>query len=460
MSSSVEKCFDTRFERLAENLDIAQAKVDRIDQKLDCMISKGDANAASLSHELREANDQLAKRDAKVNSLRSQLQLVSEDYHAKVEAIRDQEAMIAADYSRGFETQIQAKIHKITSVIEAKFEAALDEQRSECQFFMREAETKYLTAHNSLEETHSKLKALSGGNGDSDSENAHAQLRLQSEIITQLKQHIAQQETCVEMYKNLEQRWRRDIEVVDHMRHQLKSLDAHAAKVTNLGKGLDRMVTVHDFLGSTADYLAQEHEWIRTQLDVKSKATQVSPSSKDEQKSPSTGLAEAVILDDRSQSLGTSQKEWERRRVTVQSPSGDLCSPSAPPSVEQERKRRRAGFETQSILRLTGPIVESHESEQAKKTGGTLFDLTSGHSRYFRPAVSSASAVMQPTNTGIIEQIREGLTRNRGLSWTLPTLADFQDTEVVTNGAGANHVDEAGSIPSPKRVKLESLSQG
>ncbi|KAH8176809.1 hypothetical protein LIA77_01891 [Sarocladium implicatum] len=479
MPAFPESGLSSQLDQLVADLKTTQATTHNIEQHLGLVVGHGEAEAASLSLKLGEANDQLEKRDAKINDLRRQLQLESEDYQARLDTVLEQQATASAESTSHIEHLVQQKADEISKTLKVDFDTALSEQRRDYEESVREEEARYRTAQNSLKEARSKLEEMRLR--QSDSEATKAQLERQNQLVKDLKQRITQYEQRIEVHEKREHRWRQDIEVLDRMRLRIKSLDAHAAKVQILGEGLGNVVKVHDFLNSTGQYLAQEHDWIRAQLEARLETSQAfagpgageTSDRNKHQEARALGDAitfddssqclsssqrdESVVWDDKSQSLGTSQEDWERRRVTVKSPSGSLCSPSAPPSVAQERKRRRAGFETQSILRLAGPTTESQELNHEKRSVTALFDLTSGHSRYFRPAVSRGTpSVAQPTNIGIIQKIKEGLTREHGLGWALPTLADFQTPGSAAESNSTSHIDTAESITSGKGVKLES----
>jgi hypothetical protein len=234
--------------------------------------------------------------------------------------------------------------------------------------------------------------------------------------------------------------------------------------IEEIGGAFDKIMCMHDFINSTAKYLTAEQEWVRRQLRCVTKPG--SSNSKLLQVTDAAGERRCTQgePDERiktSQDLGTSQQEWERRRVVVQSPSGSVGSPSPPPTVQQERKRRRAGFETQSILRLSGtalnmPVSQGSRDavdEELTKHAGGLFDLMKGHSRYFRPMTSTTPvpAQLSVPDSGMLEQIRAGLTQAGSLPWSLPTLADFERPR-----QGQTRADEqAGDASAEKRIKLE-----
>jgi hypothetical protein len=359
----------------------------------------------------------------------------------------------------------------MTKAFEAQLDFALAQQRDECEIAMREEQTEHWTAENSLRETRAKLQALT--DGTEKMQQLEEQLTSQDTLISQLRSRIEAHELQAEAHRELSRRWQQDVEAVDRIRSEIRSIESQVSDVEELGQGFERLMRVHDVLNSTAEYLTEEQGWVQAQLLATTQPTARAIGGgaySDRHGKPSTVEISGRATPGTSQVLGTSPtQDWERRRVVVQSPSGSIRSPSPPPSIEQERKRRRAGFETQSILRVSAisdatgsSALLGSKSVVPEQPSRGLFDLMKGHSRYFRPITSTSPATLPTANSGIVEQIRAGLTQSQNLSWSLPTLGDFEQPErrFGTSILVADSVGIAETGPVSKRLKLESRPHG
>ncbi|KAK0382753.1 hypothetical protein NLU13_9849 [Sarocladium strictum] len=451
-SESFNERTNERFDRLEADLHNARTTTEAIEKRLCTMTAEGEMNALVANSKLDDTLKKLEKRDAKLGELRRQLQLVTEDYHAKLDAMRrkaeEEEASLQLN-AQDFANQAD----EMSKAFEAQLDFALAQQREECEIAMRKEQTEHWTAVNSLQEAKGKLQKLAMD--DEEKQVLQEKARSNEAQVLDLRECINRQEQQMETHKELERRWRQDIEAVDKIRAQLKSISVQLPHLEIMGSGLDKFAMIHDNLSSTAQYLAVEQAWVKGQLQSKTSGPGEVPARSE--------LAAEASLDgwkDASSSLGTSQKDLDRRRVIVRSPSGSMRSPSPSLSVHQERKRRRAGFETQSILRLTATASDAQHlqaqaqviSEESKQPSKGLFDLMKGHSRYFRPIMSTAPLAVPSANSGIIEQIRAGLTQDRSSSWSLPTLADFERPQQTQP---ASEVDKPTEGAVAKRIKLE-----
>jgi len=158
-STSFEDGIHARFDQLDAELHHTQIAADLVERKLNSMISGGEANAQVASSKLDETLKRLEKRDNKINQLKTQLQLVTEDYHAKIEGMR-KEAEVSESNSQRKARDTADQLEGMARAFEAQLDFALAQQREECELAMREEQTEHWTAENSLQKAKAKLQTL------------------------------------------------------------------------------------------------------------------------------------------------------------------------------------------------------------------------------------------------------------------------------------------------------------
>jgi hypothetical protein len=76
-----------RFDRLEAELRRSQAITEQVEEQVSSLVCKGETDATLATSKLSEANEKLERRGLKINELKRQLQLVTEDYQARIAAM-------------------------------------------------------------------------------------------------------------------------------------------------------------------------------------------------------------------------------------------------------------------------------------------------------------------------------------------------------------------------------------
>ncbi|KAF5026146.1 hypothetical protein F66182_1794 [Fusarium sp. NRRL 66182] len=156
------------------------------------------------------------------------------------------------------------------------------------------------------------------------------------------------------------------------------------------------------------------------------------------------------------------QGERFRRKVVVASPVLEAPSPAPPPSVAQERARRREGAAPRPILRSTISSMQDIEPARA---------LTD-HNQYNRPVIAKVGSTAGGINQEAVEQIRSVFVQPgpKRQAWDLPTVKDFTTIEDFTKEISSDNkldatlskkhsitsvVKAEDADPVPKRIKSE-----
>ncbi|TWU77732.1 hypothetical protein ED733_008530 [Metarhizium rileyi] len=264
----------------------------------------------------------------------------------------------------------------------------------------------------------------------------------QDEEVVSLRDKISHLEKEASKNADLQKRWHSDIEIVDSVRSKLKSLQQLPSQHDGYSEQLAKFSQVSSMLDSASNYLAEQEIWVKQQLGTSSPqidSNVVTPPWTVKQLSSSRLLnpddrahdSQISKIDrligiesDGVKTTQHSHPENGSKRVQVQSPT-EVHSPSSPPSIEQEQKRRRISVTMRPILKANS-LASSQESfttqEQSNETETELGPVP--ESRKIMTTISNASMASQR----IIAEISSGFITDKAEEsiFSLPRVADFQ----------------------------------
>ncbi|EFY90473.1 hypothetical protein MAC_03467 [Metarhizium acridum CQMa 102] len=298
----------------------------------------------------------------------------------------------------------------------------------------------------------------------------------QDDAAVTLQDKISQLEKEVSKTTDLQKRWHSDIQIVDSIRSKLKILQQLPSQIDGCSEQLAKFSRVSSMLDSASTDLAKQETWVKQQLGINlpqinsnvvtppRAADQLKPSQlmdpNDRYNQPenSNNDREMSTESDEIRTTQNSNSEFGQKRVQVQSPT-EAQSPSSPPSIEQEQKRRRIPMAVRPILKANSlslsqeSIVVQHQSNETETELGPILE-----SRKTTTTISSASAASQK----IIADISSGFITDKSEEtfFNLPRVTDFQPqlkvvpSQVISQKRKFKLDD--GECPKLKRVKLIS----
>lgn len=353
-----------------------------------------------------ELTRQLMERNDTINELQRQIQLTAEDYASRIEAIK-------AGLLRDDETRKKC-LDEAMSELHKKLDHALNQEGERSEQRLRESEAARNSLKNQLIEAKETLATRNAAvNPNEDA--LQRSLQEERNAVALLNERIRRFEEQSQATEALQERWRRDVKIIDKLRPQLKAIKEKIPQMDEFGARLDRIAQLNGFIQSTASYLSAEGEWIHQQLGSGDRSQR--------QTSTATEVGDLNVTEPTAPVEAQNQEDMGPRKVIVHSPCVDVRSPSPPLSVEQEQRRRRDGARPRSILKLsTSATVETTGTESE------FFARPANHSQYNRPVIGAVSTAVPEANHEMIEQIRSGLIQESqpNGAWSLPTVADFE----------------------------------
>lgn len=296
----------------------------------------------------------------------------------------------------------------------------------------------------------------------------------QNDAAASLQDKILQLEKEVSKTTDLQKRWHSDIQIVDSIRSKLKTLQQLPSQIDGCSEQLAKFSRVSSMLDSASTDLGKQETWVKQQLGInlpQVNSNVVTPPRTIDQLQPGQLMDpnynqsentknDRVIRTENDEILTTqnSNSEFGPKRVQVQSPT-EAHSPSSPPSIEQEQKRRRIAMAVRPILKANSlfssqeSITAQHQSNETETELGPILE-----SRKTTTTISSASAASQK----IIADISSGFVTDKSEEtfFNLPRVTDFQPhLKVVPSQVISQKRKfklDGGECPKLKRVKLIS----
>jgi hypothetical protein len=227
--------------------------------------------------------------------------------------------------------------------------------------------------------------------------------------------------------------------MVDSIRAKLRSLEYLPSQVDKYHDELEKSSQIRSLLESTSGYLAEQETWVKQQLEASTQrsSTNVVTPPRTAAEVQSGQLIEPTnssgIIDNshggiRPDSDDMGRPEFGPKRVQVQSPT-EVYSPSSPPSVEQEQKRRRIPVTVRPILKANS-VPSSQESTTSQHhvdetNTETEIETELGPVQERRKMV--AGITTNNVSQKIIDEISSGFITSKpeGDVFDLPRVSDF-----------------------------------
>ncbi|KAK8919474.1 hypothetical protein VCV18_008300 [Metarhizium anisopliae] len=296
----------------------------------------------------------------------------------------------------------------------------------------------------------------------------------QNDAAASLQDKILQLEKEVSKTTDLQKRWHSDIQIVDSIRSKLKTLQQLPSQIDGCSEQLAKFSRVSSMLDSASTDLGKQETWVKQQLGInlpQVNSNVVTPPRTIDQLQPGqlmdsnynqskNSKNDRILSTDNDEVLTTqnNNSDFGPKRVQVQSPT-EAHSPSSPPSIEQEQKRRRIAMAVRPILKANSlfssqeSITAQHQSNETETELGPILE-----SRKTTTTISSASAASQK----IIADISSGFVTDKSEEtfFNLPRVTDFQPhLKVVPSQVISQKRKfklDGGECPKLKRVKLIS----
>ncbi|PTB44121.1 hypothetical protein M441DRAFT_453702 [Trichoderma asperellum CBS 433.97] len=235
-------------------------------------------------------------------------------------------------------------------------------------------------------------------------------LELERESATQLTRKLHELEQKAQENEVLRDRWLKEIQSIEAVRAQLKTVQEQTSPVKVCEKKIDRLVEISRFIQSSTSYLATESEWV--QQELVSRAPEPTIEADNNPSAPSTRS------NGEAENQQPAKEDGAFRKVTVHSPDPGEGSPSPPPTVIQEQKRRREITQLRSILKgqVQSGIIESGSIESHSNTNQA--------NQSKPPGLSNSS--LNKTGSSSKQMVAEICSRMVRHDWSFPTVADFE----------------------------------
>lgn len=300
----------------------------------------------------------------------------------------------------------------------------------------------------------------------------------QEDETASLRERILQLEKEVSKTNDLQTRWHTDIETVDSIRTKLKSLQHLPSQVNAYNEQLATILQLSNLVDATSCSLVEHDTWVQQQLGTshgKVDTIVVTPpgtamrSHSTESinvKNPTEtfgGETRNGTTDDLPGTTHQNRSDIGSRRVQVHSPA-ELHSPSSPPSIEQEQKRRRVPVSVRPILKASSLSSSQESTVMHQSTAETETEL--GPVQESSKPVATMGNANMSSHRSMLAEISSGFIVDKSdvNAFTLPRITDFQHGGTIQQNPASPNKQKREvrgyDEPSLKRVKmLKSLKQ-
>ncbi|KAL7791950.1 hypothetical protein V8C37DRAFT_381088 [Trichoderma ceciliae] len=423
--------------KLNDSVKKAEKTCGQIEQKFDALAGSEQSSQRATNDLLQDFTQRFLAREVKLDDLECRLQQAYEGFTKEIEA------MLSGARNNGEETTnlVRSAATELRSTLEQGF--GQERERSTQLLQGNENIVKVLTAH--LDE-HKQLTTQT----DHKTQELQATLESEREAAAQLTRKIQALEQKAQESEVLRNQWLRDIQTIDTTRSQLEAIRERIPQVESYDKKLERIVEINKSIQSSANYLAEEREWIQQELTSRFSGPVISEVAAsweiDKNKNPQTLPTESGgPIENRP----PAKEEAVCRKVTVHSPDPCEGSPSPPPTVMQEQKRRREITQLRSILKSNVPSgateVESGIIE-GSSTRPQANNSKPGHS--LNGSLNKAGSA---SSKEMVAEIRSRLLRH---DWSFPTVADFErDIQLAGKKRQTSQVNPMPSEPDDSNYR-------
>lgn len=413
---------------------------------------------------------QLVERNERIDDLQRQLQLMTEDYAAKIGAIG---AKLSEDSSVA-----RALVTEVSVEIRERLVALLEHEKQKSSESLKQNSETTLRLEQELAAAKAQLNAITA-TGVHNQATIKFASEQQQDIVAHLREQVSQMQSQARVNQELQQKWKQDMSTVSEIRSQFKLLHQRMPRMEETSIKLEKAISVHEFIQSTAKYLSAEQAWVKQQLTHKggvsgeySQQLLETHGSQDDRVGTPYQLRVASGRDNISgPAVESADLDLSRRRVIVHSPSIEHNNgPSSRLTIEQEQLRRRAAATPRSILRQTKSDAAPSEVSSAKHVQSAgiesrdLLMMPLHGSQYNRPVMSVTGSEPQTAKGSILEQIRARLVQPERpqISWKLPALGESEKEPQSSASTGeaklstkrANSIDV--DIPSYVTKRMRS----
>ncbi|KAL7951785.1 hypothetical protein V8C42DRAFT_305219 [Trichoderma barbatum] len=406
------------------SLKKAETSFEEMGQKLDTLAGSEQSNQGETIHILQELLQRFSAREISIDDLQRQFQQVHEGFTKNVEA------MVSRAKKQGEETT--KSVRSATTELRATLEQGLRQEREKTAQLLQGSEDilKGLMARAN------EQKQLTTQTDHKTSE-LQATLESEREAAAQLRHQIQRLEQGAQETEDLRDQWLKDVEIIDKVRSQLKALEMRIPHVETCDKKLDRIVEISRSIQSSASYLATEKEWVQLELA----GVMPKPAASEPEVSCETTTAALPLLTGPSsvtESQSSIKDDATSRKVTVHSPDPSEKSPSPPPTVMQEQKRRREVTQLRSILK-------SHALPGAVESGNLEGRSTRPQANPSKAGNPSNGFLNKPPASSAKEMVAEIRSRLLQHDWSFPTVADFErDIQLASR---KRHTPQGSPVP-------------
>lgn len=461
---------ETVDQRLSKSLDFVASELKKtrdvcgdIEERINTMTSDvREALETTSDSRQTDITRQLQERDDVINERDRQLQLLSEDYAAKIEAM----SVKIMDRDRTAHKGLQDAIAQLTAHLDTAFEQA----RKVSSEKLRQSEEANSALKSQLDDARARLADINP-NPTLEVDELRQRLHHEQGEIATLKQQIQRFEHETKRTGALQIKWYQDIAEIDGLREKLTAAYQRMPRVESMAAKLENITRMNNFIHSTANYLATEKNWVRHELAARGESQSTSAvvsgaggvshgSSTQNIWQPLSIEDGQYVTDEQFAHLRTIVEEELAPRKVLVRVEADCHSPSPPPSVEQEKRRRRETSKPRSIMRAGKGFEQSSHVSEARVAERLLH-----YSQYNRPVISETTrATRSRINDGMVEQIRSGFVPAERVSQegTFPTIATFLKSSQQVNSqesfAGDKHMmlgANGSNGRNAKRFKVE-----
>ncbi|KAM0248276.1 hypothetical protein ACHAQJ_009517 [Trichoderma viride] len=397
-SMQVQKLLN-QMQQLNDSLKTAENTCEQIGQKVDALVDNEQSSQRTTDTLLQDFTRQFLAREVRLDDIECRLQQTYEDFTTKTET------MIAGALNDGKESTklVCDATTELRNVVEQGFG---QERESAAQLLLESGNiTKALTAH--IDEHKQPITQT-----DHKTHELRATLQSEHEAAVQLTRKLQTLEQKAQESEVLRDRWLREIQTVEMAREQMKAILEQTSPVETYDKKLDRIVEINRSIQSSTSYLATENQWVQQELAARIPK----PSIETDKNLP----ALSTISNGMTENRPLAKEDAACRKVTVHSPDSGEGSPSPPPTVMQEQKRRREITQLRSILK-------SHVQSGAIESGsieGPSVTLQVNPSK--PPGQFSNTSLNKKSSFSSKEMVAEICSRMVRQDWSFPTVADFE----------------------------------
>lgn len=401
---------------------------EHIGQKFDALVDSEQSHQHTTGTLLQDLTQRFLDREVKLDDVESRLQQMDQGFTTKIDTLisgtlnTDKEA---TNLIRNAATELR-------DVLERGF--GQEGERISQLLVESEKIAKALAADVDEQENHK-------------SHELQATLDTEREAVAQLTRKLHEFEQEAQENEKLRDRWLKEIQSVEAARAQLKTIQEQTSPVKVCEKKIDRLVEISELIQSSTSYLATESEWIQQELVAR--ALEPTVEADNNSLTPSAGSSGVT------ENQPAAKEDGAFRKVTVHSPDPGEVSPSPPPTVMQEQKRRREITQLRSILKgqVQSGIIESGSIE--------------GHSSTLQVDQNKPSGLpngsLGKAGTSSKQMVAEICSRMVRHDWSFPTVADFErdiqlaskERERPQDNAMSSQLDNP-SYRDPKRFKIAS----